>query len=83
MQDGSIGGGGGGARGKERKDNEQQVQEQLQVQEQEQKERKQQSGKCIVVTDDVFLRQRVIQAGGLVMTFQQLWDLLYSMDRME
>ena len=30
----------------------------------------------IVVTDDVFLRQRIINSGGYVMTFEQLWDLL-------
>jgi hypothetical protein len=30
----------------------------------------------IVVTDDIFLRQRVVQSGGLVMTFEQLWELL-------
>jgi len=30
----------------------------------------------LVVTDDVFLRQRVVDAGGFVMTFEQLWDLL-------
>ena len=30
----------------------------------------------IVVTDDVFLRQRIINCGGYVMTFEQLWDLL-------
>lgn len=32
----------------------------------------------IVVTDDIFLRQRVARAGGLVMTFEQLWDLLIT-----
>lgn len=30
----------------------------------------------IVVTDDIFLRQRVVYARGLVMTFEQLWELL-------
>jgi hypothetical protein len=36
--------------------------------------------KSIVVTDDVFLRQRVVQAGGFVMTFEQLWYLLDGLD---
>lgn len=30
----------------------------------------------IVVTDDVFLRQRILEAGGVVLTFEQLWSLL-------
>lgn len=30
----------------------------------------------IVVTDDIFLRQRIIHEGGYVMTFHQLWLLL-------
>jgi len=30
----------------------------------------------IVVSDDIFLRQRVVSAGGVVMTFEQLWELL-------
>mmetsp|Transcript_14611 Transcript_14611/g.31108 ORF Transcript_14611/g.31108 Transcript_14611/m.31108 type:complete len:212 (+) Transcript_14611:94-729(+) len=30
----------------------------------------------IVATDDVFLRQRIVQEGGYVMTFHQLWLLL-------
>jgi hypothetical protein len=30
----------------------------------------------IVVTDDIFLRQRIVDAGGFVMTFEQLWVLL-------
>lgn len=32
----------------------------------------------IVVTDDVFLRERVVDVGGFVMTFAQFWDLLVS-----
>jgi hypothetical protein len=34
----------------------------------------------IVVTDDIFLRQRVVYARGLVMTFEQLWELLVPYD---
>ncbi len=30
----------------------------------------------IVVTDDIFLRQRIVHEGGYVMTFHQLWLLL-------
>ena len=30
----------------------------------------------VVVTDDVFLRQRIFNHGGLVMTFHQLWIFL-------
>jgi hypothetical protein len=30
----------------------------------------------ILVTDDVFLRQRILEAGGVVLTFEQLWCLL-------
>ncbi len=30
----------------------------------------------IVVTDDVYLRQRIVEAGGFVMTFEQLWVFL-------
>ena len=30
----------------------------------------------IVVSDDIFLRQRIVEAGGLVLTFEQLWDML-------
>ena len=30
----------------------------------------------IVATDDIFLRQRIVETGGLVMTFEQLWDML-------
>lgn len=30
----------------------------------------------MVATDDIFLRQRIVEAGGLVMTFEQLWDML-------
>lgn len=30
----------------------------------------------IVVTDDVYLRQRILEAGGVVLTFEQLWSLL-------
>ena len=33
-------------------------------------------GYPVIVTDDVFLRQRVMEHGGLVMTFHQLWILL-------
>lgn len=32
----------------------------------------------IVVSDDVHLRERVVEAGGFVMTFEQLWELLSS-----
>ena len=32
----------------------------------------------IVATDDIFLRQRIVEAGGLVMTFEQLWDMLIA-----
>mmetsp|Transcript_4596 Transcript_4596/g.6783 ORF Transcript_4596/g.6783 Transcript_4596/m.6783 type:complete len:399 (-) Transcript_4596:24-1220(-) len=32
----------------------------------------------VVVTDDVFLRQRIVNAGGFVMTFEQFWDLLVA-----
>jgi hypothetical protein len=35
----------------------------------------------IVATDDVFLRQRIVEAGGLVMTFEQLWELLVPTSR--
>lgn len=35
----------------------------------------------IVATDDVFLRQRVVQEGGCVMTFHQLWLLLVDIAR--
>ena len=30
----------------------------------------------IVATDDIFLRQRIVQAGGYVVTFEQLWNML-------
>jgi hypothetical protein len=30
----------------------------------------------VVVTDDIFLRERVVEAGGFPMTFEQFWDLL-------
>ncbi len=30
----------------------------------------------VVATDDIFLRQRIVEASGLVMTFEQLWELL-------
>lgn len=34
------------------------------------------SFETIVVTDDIFLRQRIVDAGGIVMTFEQFWILL-------
>jgi hypothetical protein len=34
------------------------------------------NNETIVVTDDVYLRQRVLVAGGVVLTFEQLWSLL-------
>lgn len=33
----------------------------------------------VVVTDDVFLRQRIVSDGGLVFTFHQLWILLVEL----
>ncbi|KAL3904923.1 MAG: hypothetical protein SGILL_009884 [Bacillariaceae sp.] len=33
-------------------------------------------GRPVVATDDIFLRQRIVEQGGLVMTFHQLWVLL-------
>ena len=32
-----------------------------------------------VVTDDIHLRERIVHAGGFVMTFEQLWTLLDSL----
>lgn len=34
------------------------------------------TSQTIVATDDIFLRQRIVESGGLVMTFEQLWELL-------
>ena len=30
----------------------------------------------VVVTDDILLRQRLVDVGAFVMTFEQLWNLL-------
>eukprot|EP00588_Corethron_pennatum_P009384 CAMPEP_0194276454 /NCGR_PEP_ID=MMETSP0169-20130528/9054_1 /TAXON_ID=218684 /ORGANISM="Corethron pennatum, Strain L29A3" /LENGTH=297 /DNA_ID=CAMNT_0039020187 /DNA_START=120 /DNA_END=1013 /DNA_ORIENTATION=+ len=35
---------------------------------------------AVVVTDDVLLRQRVVDTGAFVMTFEQLWDLLVAQE---
>ncbi|KAL3917075.1 MAG: hypothetical protein SGILL_004883 [Bacillariaceae sp.] len=37
----------------------------------------------VVVTDDVFLRQRIVSHGGFVMTFHQLWILLAESQAMK
>ena len=34
----------------------------------------------IVVTDDIFLRQRIVHEEGFVMTFHQLWLLLMDVN---
>lgn len=35
----------------------------------------------VVATDDIFLRQRIVSAGGYVMTFEQLWDMLHPFSK--
>jgi len=37
---------------------------------------REQRRQTLVATDDIFLRQRIVEAGGLVLTFEQLWELL-------